>query len=50
MAYKKLPFWERNVNPITGWRVERTDTYINSNKLTQERRISKSLKSYGRNS
>tara|TARA_R100001198_G_scaffold40547_1_gene22240 strand:+ start:1893 stop:2045 length:153 start_codon:yes stop_codon:yes gene_type:complete len=50
MAYKKLPFWERNVNPITGWRTERTDRSIGKKKLSEEVRISKSLKSYGRNS
>lgn len=50
MSYKKLPFWERSVNPITGWRTEKTDRSIGKKKLSEEKRMMKSLKSYGRNS
>jgi len=46
MSYKKLSFWERSVNPITGWKVEKTDSYTGSQKLAQERRIMNSLESY----
>ena len=46
---KEKPFWETSTNPITGWKVPITDDVINSSKLAAERRILKSLKSYGNN-
>ena len=46
---KEKPFWETNTNPITGWKVFAKDELINSSKLEAERRILKSLKSYGNN-
>ena len=46
---KEKPFWETNTNPITGWKVFAKDELINSSKLAAERRILKSLKSYGNN-
>jgi len=46
---KEKPFWETSTNPITGWKVPITDDVINSSKLAVERRILKSLKSYGNN-
>lgn len=46
---KEKPFWETSTNPITGWKVFAKDELINSSKLAAERRILKSLKSYGNN-
>jgi hypothetical protein len=47
--YRQKNFWDNSINPITGWRVLVTDELINSRKLREERRIFKSLKSYGNN-
>jgi hypothetical protein len=45
--YKEKPFWERNINPITGWLVEKSDGKIGKDKLRVKRRILKSLETYG---
>jgi len=47
--YREKKFWDNSINPITGWRVHVTDELINSTKLKKQKRIIKSLKSYGKN-
>ena len=49
MKYKQAPFWERSINPITGWRVEKGNSYIANVKKVEYERMVKSLKSYGNN-
>jgi len=43
---KEKPFWETNINPITGWKV---DVFDERSRAKKERQRLKLLKSYGNN-
>jgi hypothetical protein len=42
-------FWDYKINPITGWKVEDSERIIYDRRTKEEQRITKSLKSYGKN-
>jgi hypothetical protein len=48
MKYKEKPFWDRNVNPITGWPCESSDRSLGHRNLMVKKSIKKSLESYGK--